>query len=342
MKQTKDFWLWLTWLGLTLATVLGSLRYWYVINHDAIATNDYADRTGITIIILVLFSIALILNIVNTLGINQEINHLSPNRGLFQEHSRTLTLISKNQFIVNQDLSLELIQNRLLRQENWVQLFAGLLITLGMVGTVLGLAIAMGSLSGSLDSIQSSLQPGELGSGDTGQAGASIAGLGQALGGMSSAFITTLTGAVLGGLFLKLLSHSTINLIEDLLDQMRYKAELELIPRLQREAWNREMQNLSQAHDSLRTFLNSTGEVERLLQGYLESMGLASTQMGNLSQDLDRLMLEHTTAKSPEAVFQGLQGSLNQLAQMLQTLSMFVIVMMTCMILGLIFLWVGN
>ncbi|MGA1265236.1 MAG: hypothetical protein ACO331_15250 [Prochlorothrix sp.] len=155
MKQTQDFWLWLAWLGLTLATVLGGLRYWYVINHDAIATNDYADRTGITIIILILFGIALTLNIVNTLRVNQEINHLSPNHGLFQEHSRTLALVAKNQFIINQDLSLELIQNRLLRRENWVQLFAGLLITLGMVGTVLGLAIAMGSLSGSLESILS-------------------------------------------------------------------------------------------------------------------------------------------------------------------------------------------
>lgn len=341
MKQTQDFWLWLAWLGLTLATVLGGLRYWYVINHDAIATNDYADRTGITIIILILFGIALTLNIVNTLRINQEINHLSPNRGLFQEHSRTLALVAKNQFIINQDLSLELIQNRLLRRENWVQLFAGLLITLGMVGTVLGLAIAMGSLSGSLESIQGSLQTG-VEAGSAGQAGASVAGLGEALGGMSSAFITTLTGAVLGGLFLKLLSHSTINLIEDLLDQMRYKAELEVIPRLQREAWNREMNNLAQAHDSLRSFLQSSGEVERLLQGYLESMAMASSQMGHLSQDLDRMVLDHTTQKSPEAVFQGLQGSLNQMTQMLQTLSMFVIVMMTCMILGLIFLWVGN
>jgi hypothetical protein len=340
-NSVKDFWIWLTWLAVTVCTVLGGLRFWYIANQDAIAQNDYRDKTGVTWIILIVFLVALVINMANTWLIAQEFTHLNRTQGLFYEHVKNLKLAAQSQLVIDQDFSLSIIENRLLRRESWVQLFGGLLITLGMVGTVLGLTLAMGALSGSLDSIQSSLSPdGGVSNSD------SVAGLGAALAGMSSAFITTLAGAVLGGLFLKLLSHSTTNLIEDLLDRMRYKAELEVIPELQREAWNREMHNLSQAHQTLQTFISSAGTIEQVLHQYTQSMGGAASNLEAIAHQIDQQLLTYTDATRQSLVFERMDRSLGTLGTTMKALDgaiarLTLAVVAIAVVFGLV-LWVGR
>lgn len=293
-NDNKDFISWLFWLLITILTL--ALVGWYVAEQNGIIKNNYHDKTNITVIIGILFAFAWFSNIKNTLyvvGENKKISKYKETtvlkKGLFREHKEALERAAESQLVIDQEFSLSIIENRLLRSENWVQLCAGLLITLGMIGTVLGLTIAMGALSDSLDSIQKLLGPESSGNGEQ----YSVPGLGEALSGMSSAFITTLAGSVLGGFFLKVLSHCTTNIIENLLDRMRWEAELKVIPELQEKAWNREMEKLSKSHQSLQSFIRSTGNIENILNQYTQSINQAADRMDKFTQKLDKQFFKY-------------------------------------------------
>ena len=268
-KSAIDFWLWLFCLFLTIAVFL-----WFIINYWKFAR---ADNTKITPIILYLFVLAIGTNIYNTITVYRQFKSLNNSsvNSLFDQHIRRLRQGIDNKISINQDFSLSLIENRLLRQEGWVQLFANLMITLGMIGTILGLTASMGGLSRAMDSLKENLDP-------LGNSNSSISGLSDALSGMSSAFVTTLAGAVFGGVLLKLLSHSTTNLIEDFIDNMKHKTEIEVLPELQKEIWQREIKNLSEAKESLLSFISSAQEIEKTLQYYTNSMRKAADQMDSV------------------------------------------------------------
>jgi len=93
------------------------------------------------------------------------------------------------------------------RVSQFVSLLGNLMITLGLIGTVLGMTITMNGLSGALGSLgvdQSLL----------------VEGLRSAMNGMGVAFYTTLIGSVLGGVLLRVFSWITdasINGLQDLM-----------------------------------------------------------------------------------------------------------------------------
>jgi len=278
-KSAKDFQIWLGCITVTIITLFLAVRNWYLSNHDSNIHNNYIDNTGTTWLILFLFILALNINIFNTIKIYSEFAKLKRSDGIFKEHIDNLESAANKKLSIDQDFSLSLIENRLLRRESWVQLFANLLVTLGMIGTVLGLTASMKGLSQAMSSIGLSAAS-EVTSSNT------ISGLSDALSGMSSAFITTLAGAVLGGFFLKLLSHSTTNLIEDLLDNIRYKAEVENIPNLQKMIWNRDIQDFSEAHQNLRNFIKSSGTIDGLLHQYTENMTNAANEIKAMADNM--------------------------------------------------------
>jgi len=288
-RTGQDFWIWHLWLvasGIAIAAFARSL-FWSPERGLTLA----ADATGVARAIVIFFVVALGINALNTYSVFFEFDAVRRSRGLFAQHVANLRDIAQNKIGVEQEFSLEIIENRLLRREGWVQLFSNLLITLGMVGTVLGLTIAMGSLSGTIGAIRDNLTATDGGSAP--DLAAPIAGLSGALAGMSTAFLTTLLGAVLGGLTLKLLSHSTTNLIEDLVDTIRHKTEAEVIPTLQREVWEREITSLAEAHESIRSFVSGSEDVEAMLKAYIDSMVAASSQMSAIADDITARLNEY-------------------------------------------------
>jgi len=93
------------------------------------------------------------------------------------------------------------------RVSQFVSLLGNLMITLGLIGTVLGMTITMNGLNGAL---------GSLGTDDT----MLVEGLRSAMNGMGVAFYTTLIGSVLGGVLLRVFSWITdasINGLQDLM-----------------------------------------------------------------------------------------------------------------------------
>jgi len=94
------------------------------------------------------------------------------------------------------------------RSSNAVEVIGNLLITLGLIGTVVGLTMTLSGLTTSLDALgqdQDRL----------------LNGLRRAMGGMGTAFYTTLLGAVLGGVLLRVFSLITEHGIEGLAENLK-------------------------------------------------------------------------------------------------------------------------
>lgn len=89
------------------------------------------------------------------------------------------------------------------RQVKFVSLMGNLLITLGLIGTVLGLTMTLTGLNGALESVGEDRM-------------AMLIGLRDAMSGMGLAFYTTLLGAVMGGVLLRVFAHITDNSTEAL------------------------------------------------------------------------------------------------------------------------------
>ena len=88
-----------------------------------------------------------------------------------------------------------------------VEVIGNLLITLGLIGTVMGLTLTLTGLTNSLEALG---QDQEL----------LLQGLQKAMGGMGTAFYTTLLGAVLGGVLLRVFAQITENGIGALYDHL--------------------------------------------------------------------------------------------------------------------------
>jgi hypothetical protein len=84
-----------------------------------------------------------------------------------------------------------------------LEIIGNLLITLGLIGTVVGLTLTLTGLTGSLEALGQ----------DQDQL---LSGLRGAMGGMGTAFYTTLLGSVLGGVLLRIFAHIDENGVESL------------------------------------------------------------------------------------------------------------------------------
>lgn len=198
------------------------------------------DRTRISLVIIGLFVLFLIINISNTVSIFSEwkkINEAAPpeydynnkeiifkGEGLLKEN--ILNVLETYEHLleggVDQKPSVDHLRNRLYRKESIVNLGSGLMITLGLIGTIMGLILSMSGLEQVMNSI---------GNADSGM----VSGLQNALSGMGTAFYTTLFGALLGGIILKILSHATGNMMDEIIEIVSLRTEMCVIPFLRKD-----------------------------------------------------------------------------------------------------------
>ena len=120
---------------------------------------------------------------------------------VFVEHIKNLYRIAVRHPEVSQDNLIEIIHARLLARNRVNELFSSILITLGLIGTIVGLIVMMdklgetmanstGSSGGTEELIQKLFDP---------ETGGALSGLG-------IAFLTTLLGAIFGGVVLRVLT----------------------------------------------------------------------------------------------------------------------------------------
>jgi hypothetical protein len=114
---------------------------------------------------------------------------------VFRRHLENLYTISETHHSdISQDNLIEILHSRLLSRNQVVELFASILITIGLIGTIIGLIFMMNSLTREIATGESSALLQKLT-----QPGGPLAGLG-------IAFYTTLIGAAFGGVVLRILT----------------------------------------------------------------------------------------------------------------------------------------
>lgn len=118
-------------------------------------------------------------------------------KSIFRSHIGSLFTIFKVHSQIQQDNLVEILQLRLLARNRVAELFASILITLGLIGTILGLILMMSELKVVMN--------GQSG-GDSDNLIASLMGEGGPLSGLDAAFYTTLLGALFGGVILRILT----------------------------------------------------------------------------------------------------------------------------------------
>ncbi len=144
-------------------------------------------------------------------------------RSLFRSHIGALHEIFLASSEISQDNLIEILHGRLVARNRVVDLFGSILITLGLIGTIIGLIQMMGGMRAVIADSD----------GDT----ASMAtGMMASLDGMDTAFYTTLIGAIFGGVMIRILT----NVVDAAI--MRYTAhlaeltEVKVLPAMRRMA----------------------------------------------------------------------------------------------------------
>ena len=116
---------------------------------------------------------------------------------------RSLRTIANNNGELNVEALVDVEFSVYQRTAHGLEIIGNLLITLGLVGTVVGLTLVLTGLTGSLEALGQ----------DQDQL---LSGLRGAMSGMGTAFYTTLLGSVLGGVLLRIFAHIDENGVESL------------------------------------------------------------------------------------------------------------------------------
>lgn len=211
----RTFVLWLIWASAAITIYLGLYL------DTEILTFLAEDKSKITWIITALFLIGVVSSFSLTVSITKESiealvqDQLAQEKGLsgVQPSSRkkkavnrfydSLRVTSASNETPNVEALISTELSTYLRMSHGIEILGNLLITLGLIGTVMGLTLTLTGLTTSLDALghdQDLL----------------LQGLRRAMGGMGTAFYTTLLGAVLGGVLLRIFALITENGISSL------------------------------------------------------------------------------------------------------------------------------
>ena len=140
------------------------------------------------------------------------------------------------------------------RTAHALEVIGNLLITLGLVGTVVGLTLTLTGLTSSLEALGQDQEQ-------------LLRGLRGAMGGMGTAFYTTLLGSVLGGVLLRVYGHIDENGVDSLENALTriclVYCSADFKPSTERDvrALNQEIESLTQRIDYLKKVLNESKTV---------------------------------------------------------------------------------
>ena len=119
-----------------------------------------------------------------------------PAAGIFQQHVIDLGKIARHDSNFTQDSLITLLYSRMMAKSKMVDILSGVLVTLGLIGTIVGLISMTDGLSATLASL-----------GEDGEAADLLSGMRSTMSGLGTAFNTTLVGAILGSVVLRILNN---------------------------------------------------------------------------------------------------------------------------------------
>lgn len=254
--------LWVVWAAaavMTFSTLYNDTEVWEFVRHDP---------SRITWVILGLFLIGVISSLILTLILTFESIEVDYLEAIARKSGwmgieatvkklrvahffRSLHTILGNNGELSVEALVDVEFSVYQRMARALEIIGNLLITLGLVGTVVGLTLTLTGLTGSLEALGH----------DQDQL---LSGLRNAMSGMGTAFYTTLLGSVLGGVLLRIFAYideSGVESLENALTRIcLVYCSADFKPSLQRDLRiiNAEIQGLEQSIRRLHDLLDST------------------------------------------------------------------------------------
>jgi DNA-directed RNA polymerase subunit RPC12/RpoP len=200
------------------------------------------DSSHLCIVIFCLFLLGLVINFRGILRLRSEyvcaaVCMLSlrdsglakvttgPAAGILQQHIIDLAEIASCDDHFTQDSLITLLYSRMMSHAKIVEILSGVLVTLGLIGTIVGLISMTNGLSDTLSSL-----------GDDGKATELLTGMRSTMTGLGTAFNTTLVGAILGSVVLRILNNVYASNVDRLVTYVASTAEINIVPQLKRQA----------------------------------------------------------------------------------------------------------
>jgi len=231
-------WLMLAGASLLLISLIIGPRLW-----DAFWT----DKSGLCMVVLLLFIVGIVKSALDIRFIQQqfELSNLQLTAleaapgiqlflnasvpGVFRDHVSNLYEIYRRDNTINQDNLISLLQTKMQARTRFTEQMSTVIITLGLVGTIIGLIFAVEPLGKAFD-------PENLGKTEIlyGQ-------MKLVMDNMKTAFYTTLFGAILGGISLRLLSILVDSNSDNLVGHIAELCEVHLLPAMRHAAQDREI-----------------------------------------------------------------------------------------------------
>lgn len=167
---------------------------------------------------------AFLLKKIKSNGGFNEIISVSPS-GVFHQHIADLVTIAKHDPNVSQDSLVTLLYSRMMAKAKIVDVLSGVLVSLGLIGTVVGLITMTNGLGQTLESL-----------GDSNDAANLMTGLRSTMAGLGTAFYTTLVGAILGSVVLRVLNNVYTSNVDHFVSYIASITEVQITPRLRKSA----------------------------------------------------------------------------------------------------------
>jgi hypothetical protein len=142
--------------------------------------------------------------------------------GVFHHHVQDLANIARYDDSFTQDRLITLLYSRLMARSRIVEILSNVLVSLGLIGTVLGLITMTQGLNGTLDSLEG------------GDNSSLLSGMRSTMSGLGTAFYTTLIGAMLGSVILRILNNVYTSNVDHLVSYVASTAEVKIAPVLKR------------------------------------------------------------------------------------------------------------
>lgn len=146
--------------------------------------------------------------------------------GVFHQHVQDLGNIARYDNNFTQDRLITLLYSRLMAKSRIVEILSGVLVSLGLIGTILGLITMTQGLNNTLESLQ----------GDDNSS--LLTGMRTLMAGLGTAFYTTLVGAILGSVVLRILNNVYTSNVDYLVSYVASTAEVKIAPRLKQLSRN--------------------------------------------------------------------------------------------------------
>ncbi len=148
-----------------------------------------------------------------------------PPAGVLQQHIIDLSVIAQHDRSFSQDGLLTLMYSKMMARSRMVEVLGSTLVTLGLVGTIVGLISMTGGLSLTLDSLGSSDGSDDL-----------LNGMRSTMSGLGTAFNTTLVGAILGSVVLRILNNVYTSNVDRLVTYVATTVAVSIVPQLKQPA----------------------------------------------------------------------------------------------------------